>query len=103
MGRAKLCVAALGIVIGWGGATRGETLRGSIVAEDGSAATGARVWAAKLWIHQLERVEAKTDGQGRFALDLGPGDWLIEANLGDQGLAEMTHVKVDEGRSPQPL
>lgn len=103
MGKARLWVAALWVVIGWGGGARGETLRGNVAAEDGSAAAGARVWAAKLWIQQLERVEAKADGRGRFALDLGPGDWLIEANLGDQGLAQMAHVKLAEGQSPEPL
>ena len=87
MGKTKWYLAlVVVIVIGCGASTRGETRRGIVLAENGSPAKGAHVWAAKLWVHKLERVEATADDQGRFSVTLGPGQWLIEANLGDQGL-----------------
>jgi len=43
------------------------------------------------------------DDQGRFAVTLGPGEWLIHASLGDQGLADRNSVKVSEGHALRPL
>ena len=103
MGKARRCVAALMVAIGCGDGARGETLRGGVVAEDGSPAGGTRVWAAKLWTHQLERVETQADDRGGFSVDLGPGQWLIEASFGEQGVESMEHVAVTEGRSPNPV
>ena len=98
MGKLVRCMAALVVVIGCSDWARGETLRGSVVAENGSPANGAHVWAAKLWINSLERVEVTADDQGHFAIDLGPGRWSVAANLGEQGLASMEDVGVEDGR-----
>lgn len=94
---------ALVVVIGCGASTRGETRRGIVLAENGSPAKGAHVWAVKLWVHKLERVEATADDQGRFSVTLGPGQWIIQANLGDQGLADRHSIQVSEGHALRPL
>jgi hypothetical protein len=95
-------MAILGLALGCGSSVRGETLRGLVLAEDGSPAKGARVWAAKLWINILERVEAKADEQGRFTMEVSPGPWVTEANLGNQGIANMQFIEVKEGKPPKP-
>ncbi len=102
MGKALLCMAALAVSIGGVGA-RGETLTGSVVTQEGSAAAGARVWAVKLSSQQLERVETTAGDQGRFTIEVAPGPWLINAILDDQGVANMDFVEVAAGREPQPV
>jgi 5-hydroxyisourate hydrolase-like protein (transthyretin family) len=72
-----------------------------VLAENGSPARGAHIWAVKLQIHQLDRVDATADDQGRFAMSLGPGRWIFQASLGDQGLAE-ADVNVSDGHAVKP-
>ncbi len=103
MGNVWRCMAALAVTIGCGVSARGETLRGKVALEDRQPAAGARVWAAQLWVHNLERMETKADDQGRFSMELAPGQWLIEANLGEQGVAGMEHVEAVEGRALKPM
>ncbi len=81
---------------------RGETLSGIVLTEEGTPAKGARVWCAKIQTNALERVETKADDQGRFALEVTPGPWLIDANLDDQGNNEMTFTAVQAGKPPKP-
>ncbi len=103
MSKARRCLVALAVVFGCLADARGETLRGNVLSEDGSPAKGAHVWAVKLWIQSLERVETTADREGRFSVELGPGQWLIEANLGDQGIASMENVQVATGQAPTPV
>ncbi len=97
------CRLVLVVVIGCGVSTRGETRRGIVLAENGSPAKGAHVWAVKLWSQKLERVVSAADDQGRFAVTLGPEEWLIHASLGDQGLADRNSAQVSEGHALRPL
>ena len=78
------------------------TIRGQVTAEDGSPGAGAKVWAVKLWTQELDRHDAVSDAAGRFAIEVGPGGWLIEANLGDQGGSKDEFVQV-EGSDPEPV
>lgn len=103
MGRAKRCIVALVAVIGCGTLARGDTLRGSALAENGSPARGAHVWALALKNQVLDRVYATTDDQGKFAVDLGSGWWRINANLGDQSVANPESIEVAEGRELKPV
>ncbi len=100
MGKTTWCLALV-VVIGCGVSTLGETRRGIVLAENGSTAKGAHVWAVKLWSRKLERVESTADDQGRFSVTLGPGEWLIHASLGDQGLAD--RYSVSKGHASRPL
>ena len=102
MGKMTWCLALV-VVIGCGASTRGETRRVVILAENGSPAKGAHVWAVKLWIQKLQRVETTADDQGRFSVTLGPGHWLVQASLGDQGLADRHSIEVSEGHALRPL
>ena len=102
MGWATRSLAALAVAIGAVGA-RGETLTGSVVNQNGSPAAGARVWVVRMSTRQLDRTETVAGDQGRFALDLAPGAWLIEAANGDQGLATMDFVELVAGREPRTL
>ncbi|AMV36376.1 carboxypeptidase regulatory-like domain-containing protein [Planctomyces sp. SH-PL62] len=85
-----------------GGEAVGEPLQGSVAAENGKPAAGARVWAARLWIQQLDRVEAVAGDEGNFTLELAPGTWLLNASLGDQGLGRFQTAEVQAGREPDP-
>lgn len=78
-----------------------KTHRGVVLAEDGTPAKGARVWAARLWHSPLTRVETNADDQGRFAVDLGPGQWALQASLGDQCLDDIG-VIIEEGKPSRP-
>ena len=78
------------------------TIRGNVVAENGAPGAGAKVWTVKLWIQELERHEATTDAAGRFAVEVGPGDWVIGASLADQGNSKDEYVQV-EGPDPAPV
>ncbi len=103
MGETRRCLVALMFAIGCAASARAGTLRGMVLAEDGNPASGARVWAAKVWFHSLERVEATADDHGRFTFDLGPGHWVIQANLGDEGIASMEGVEVMERGAVGPV
>jgi protocatechuate 3,4-dioxygenase beta subunit len=83
-----------------------QALRGTVTAADSSPAAGAIVWAARRDHGPLERRETKADAQGRFRLDLGPGEWFVWARLGTQGgegPARHEMVIVPAGRDPAPL
>ena len=85
-------VAGLALLLAgeWAGAA---TLRGVVLAEDGKPAAGARVWAVNLTpFRPLDRREGVTDGQGRFALAVEPGQYRLDAALGDQGSADPLSV-----------
>ena len=100
--RKSWCLVGL-MVVALGPWVRGETLRGTAVAEGGVPAAGAKVWAVKLWIQKLDRIETKADDKGGFAFDLPPGQWLIDATLGDQGVATMGFVTVAGGQILKPI
>ena len=103
MGKSGRCMGALLLALAVGGLTvRGETIKGRVLTEDGSAAKGARVWVAKLWIQHLERVETQADDQGRFSVEVGPGQWLIDASKGEQGLANQEFAEVAKGKELAP-
>src|SRR4051812_33228693 len=93
-------MAALAVVgaISTGAPVRGETIRGSVRAQDGTPAVGARVWTAKLWTDSLDRRETVADEQGRFTLEVAPGSWWVWAALGTQAGAGSSEVKVQAGR-----
>jgi hypothetical protein len=83
-----------------------EQLQGTILAADGTPAGGAIVWAAKFASGPLERREAVADAQGRYVLDLRPGEWYFWARRGSQGAnGPPPHgkFKVVAGRAPEPL
>jgi thiol-disulfide isomerase/thioredoxin len=102
MSKSMRFAAWLMILIGGGTVVRGETVSGTVLSSDGTPASGARVWLAKLSTQQLERVEATTDGQGRFSIKVGPGQWLVEAVLDDQSLGQMDFIGVETGRTVVP-
>ncbi|MFO0951704.1 MAG: carboxypeptidase regulatory-like domain-containing protein [Isosphaeraceae bacterium] len=103
MGNTAWRLAAWIVVVSCVGAVRGESLRGTVLGEDGSPAAGTRVWAAKLWTQKLERVETRTDDQGKFAFELAPGQWLIEANRESLGLNGPEYVQLTDGKTPAAL
>jgi protocatechuate 3,4-dioxygenase beta subunit len=102
MVRVQSQAVVLLVVVLAGSWARAETRRGLVLASDGSPAKGARVWAANLNTQKLQRVEGTADDRGRFGLDLGPGRWILQASLGDQGLKEMD-VLVEQGKANRPL
>lgn len=83
--RAGSMVAAL--MAGAGGTAGAATLRGEVVGTDGGPAAGARVWAVSVRGVDLDRREAVAGADGRFALEVGPGMWAVDARLDDQGPA----------------
>jgi hypothetical protein len=72
---------------------------------DGSPASGAVVWAAKVSHGPLERRETVTDAKGHYTLDLGPGEWCVWARRGTQGGegASRRPVKIVAGQAPVRL
>jgi hypothetical protein len=81
-------------------------LRGTVLAADGAKAAGARVWAARQSYGPLEFRETRTDAQGQFSLDLGPGKWFLGASRGTQGAGgrmRFETVDVIAGQSPEPV
>ena len=97
-------MAALAIAAGGGMSAGGATLRGVVVAEDGQPTAGARVWAALLWADHLDRREGRADEGGRFAIDLPAGTkWVVAANLGDLGPAEVYQAVEVADRDPAPV
>jgi beta-lactamase regulating signal transducer with metallopeptidase domain/protocatechuate 3,4-dioxygenase beta subunit len=82
------------------------TLHGTVLADNGSPAAGAVVWAAKVTFGPLERRETIADSRGRYALDLDPGEWFVWARLGTQGAGgSLQHVIVTivANRTPVPV
>jgi hypothetical protein len=84
-----------------------ERLRGVVHAPDGPPAAGVVVWAAKQTeFEPLERRETTTDANGRYALDLEPGDWLVWARRGTQGgegPARNVPVQIVAGEEPEAV
>jgi protocatechuate 3,4-dioxygenase beta subunit len=83
-----------------------RALRGGVTAADGSPASAAVVWAARLdFGTPLQRVENRADDQGRFALALGPGRWYVWARLGTQGAeaGRREPLVIPERGTPAPL
>lgn len=100
MGWSIRFLAALAATIACAQASRAGTLRGVVIAEDGTPAAKAHIWVAKLWTHHLERLEATADDQGQFAIEVTPARWFIEATLGQQGGTSTEQVVVVEGSEP---
>jgi len=105
MGKATLWV--VGAVVAWGmiaASTAGATIRGRVLAADGTPAVGAKVWAVKVHFQDAECHEVRADGDGRFAIEVEPCPWMIEATRGDQGAANRIQVQVaTEEFDPNPI
>ncbi len=77
-----------------------------LLAADHSPAAGAVVWAAKFDYGPLVRRETAADAEGRFALELPPGEWCVWARRGSRGaqLRVTGHtVKVVAGKTLGPV
>jgi hypothetical protein len=96
-------LAVVAAVVAGGTMARAETIRGSVQTADGAPAKGAKVWTAKLWTRLLDRRETEADDQGRFSLEVRPGEWLFWANLGTQGGEISRAVKVQAGQEAEPV
>jgi hypothetical protein len=84
----------------------GGKLTGVVHAADGNPAAGAVVWAAQFDHGPLKRPETVAGADGRFALDLGPGEWWIWARRGTQGGEGQSHsatIKITAGQVPPPV
>lgn len=60
-------------------------ISGNVLLADGKTATDALVWAAKLELSPMVRLETKTDSKGNFRMLVPEGSWLIWARQGTQG------------------
>src|SRR5947207_6180479 len=83
-----------------------SSLRGTVLAADGSPAAGAVVWAAKFDYGPLESRETVADANGRYTLPLPPGRWNVSARRGTQGgegPGRHEAVEVPDGRPPEPV
>lgn len=81
-------------------------LTGRVVHADSSPAAGATVWAATFTDGPLERRETVTDKDGRYTLDLDPGDWYVWARHGSQGgggPVGQEPLAITAGRPPEPV
>ena len=79
-------VAALTIATASGTGAAADTLRGVILAEDGTPAADAKVWAIRTHGDGPPgRRDGIADAAGRFAFEVGEGSWALGASLGDQG------------------
>lgn len=95
-------VVLLAVLMGLHSGSRGETVSGDVTTADGKPAAGARVWLMKLSTQERDRREVDADEQGRFSIEVGPGRWIVNAVLDDQGLAEMDLYEVEAGRPAPP-
>jgi beta-lactamase regulating signal transducer with metallopeptidase domain len=66
-------------------AAKATSVRGKVQAADGTPASGAIVWAAKVTYGPLERRETSADEKGAYSLRLSPGTWYVWARRGTQG------------------
>ena len=106
MGQGVWCwLIMVGVAIGGGlgSAARAGTIRGDVIAVDGTPATGAEVWVLDQRSHQSNRHAGVTDAAGRFTLEVGSGSWTVEARLGDQGPGEPPLPIVVGATDPAPV
>lgn len=99
------CLATLLALSPAGWVVAGQ-VRGTVIDREGKPAVGARVWAAKLsFMETLQVQEATVDGSGAFAIEVGPGDWVVFALRGDEGgrAGWESIAKVGEGKDPKPV
>ena len=102
----KVCWWVAGALVAWGMAetARAATIRGRVLAADGTPAVGAKVWAVKVHFQDAESHEVRADADGRFAIEVEPSPWMIEATQGDQGAANAIQVQVaTEEFDPNPI
>ncbi|WP_406697279.1 carboxypeptidase regulatory-like domain-containing protein [Singulisphaera sp. Ch08] len=88
------------------GQVEGGLVRGTVVDGDGKPAIGAKVWAAKLsFMETRETHEATADDKGAFAIEAGPGEWLVFALRGDEGGRGgwESIAKIGEDKPPAPV
>ncbi len=79
-------------------------LRGAVLTAEGKPAAGAIVWAAQFHHSPLQRQETTADVQGRYALQLEPGEWWVWARRGTQGgEAQATNrtIRIVAGQEPE--
>jgi beta-lactamase regulating signal transducer with metallopeptidase domain len=77
-----------------------------LLAADHSPAAGAVVWAAQFDYGPLQRRKTVADAEGRYELNLAPGDWYVWARRGTrggEGHAPRRTVKVAAGRAVGPV
>jgi beta-lactamase regulating signal transducer with metallopeptidase domain/protocatechuate 3,4-dioxygenase beta subunit len=83
------------------------TLRGTVVAEDGSPAVGATVWAARLDYGPLDSRTTVAGANGEYTMSLTPGTWSIWARLGTQGGegggSRQPAAEIVAGKAPRPV
>jgi len=82
-----------------------KPLKGTVHLADGSPAAGATVWAAKFTYGPLVRSETVADDNGKYTLDLEPGEWYLWARHGTQeGEGPARHetvvIAAERARSP---
>jgi thiol-disulfide isomerase/thioredoxin len=101
--RLTVVLSAIVVVLASRAPVGAETLRGTVRTAAGRPADGAKVWTARLWTNLLDRRETVADDQGRFTLDVRPGQWLVWASLGTQGGEAPEPVEVQPGQEPGPV
>ncbi len=88
-----LFIAQLGTML-----VQGETVRGTVRDESGKPASGAHVWATNVsTYHESQRIDGTTDDRGSFRIEVPPGRWILNANLGVQGLDNVDYLNINAG------